>query len=93
MRTQQQTEKSNVIAMRKHNKKQINWDNSYQVCRLLQEEIMYSMKAGVKISHIANKINMSHSTVSRMGYGETKDPRANTILNLLRFYGYKVTIS
>lgn len=88
-----QSEKTNVVPMRKHNRGKIEWENPKQVCDLLQEEISYSIRAGMKISHIANQVKMSHGTISRLGYGETKDPRSNTILNLLRFYGYKITIS
>lgn len=82
-----------VEISRLYNRAPIEWENAYQVCSLLQSEIAAAIRGGEKISHIANRCKLAHTTVSNIGYGQTKEPRASTTLILLHHFGYKVTIS
>ena len=91
-----QNKSADVISLpvsKKHNQAPIDWDSTFQVCQLLQEEAMSAIVAGAKISDLARRAHILPVTLSRIAYGETKEPRANTIINLLRVFGYKVTIS
>lgn len=83
--------KSKTIT-RDHNRSPIDWTSVYEVRTLLQDEITSSMRKGTKLALIAAKCNLSTKTVSKIGYGETKEPRASTILNLLQYFGYRITI-
>jgi hypothetical protein len=77
----------------KSNREPFEWENPRQVCQLLKGEIISAMKAGTSASQIAQKCCLSTSTVAKLGYGETKQPRASTCLVLLKYFGFKVLIS
>lgn len=77
---------------RLHNNPPIEWENTYVVRTLLQGEVIAAIKQGQRVSWIARACSLSPGTVSRLAYGETKDPRSNTVIVLLRHFGYKVMI-
>lgn len=84
--------KPELRLIKTHNREPFEWENPYQVCQLLKGEIISSMKAGGSAAQIAQKCGLSTSTVAKLGYGETKTPRASTCLVLLKHFGYRVTI-
>lgn len=64
-------------------------DSPIALCSFLRAEIRSS---GLKVGALARKANVSHTTISRMLYGETKDPRVNTVIQILRACGRNLYI-
>lgn len=77
------------IPSRRH---EIQWENVWQMTRLLHEEFSNRYAAGETISSMAAKMKVSAHTVSRFVHDESRDPKAGTILAALRFLGYGVYI-
>ena len=44
----------------------------------------------VKMSEISARTGLSVSTINKMMYGETKLPRYNTVMVLLKYLGYRL---
>jgi DNA-binding Xre family transcriptional regulator len=71
----------------------LDWEDDSSVCRFMQDELFQYMHHGkTTVNQIATKLGMNHSTISRIAYGETKAPRAGTVIKILRFLGYKVRV-
>lgn len=64
-------------------------ESPYDLCRFLQNRMVHS---NMKVGEIARKAHLCHGTVSRMLYGETKDPRLNTVIQLLMAMGCKLYV-
>lgn len=84
--------KTNVVRFKPSAKVAIDWTDSYVVCQLLQQEIAVRLQNRIKINKMAVDTGISGQTISKIGYGITKEPRASTVLRLLHYFGYKVTI-
>lgn len=91
MATKKKT-KGEVVLLRS-NRRPFEWDNTLQVCSLLQQEISQAMRAGVKLNKMAEDTKLVALTISNIGYGITKQPRSNTLISLLKYFNYKITIS
>jgi len=73
-------------------RKEIQWENVWQMTRLLHEEFSNRYAAGETMTSMAVKMKVSVGTISRFVHDEAKDPKAGTILAALRFLGYGVYI-
>lgn len=60
-----------------------------ELCAFLRNRIAGS---GMKTGEIARIAKLSPSTVSRMLYGDTKDPRLNTVIQLLMALKFKLYV-
>lgn len=87
------TTKKPNIKLVSHNRPPVEWESPFQACLLLRDEINSALRAGIRYKEIAEKARLSPGTVSRLADGETKDPRTNTVLVLLRVFGYRVHIT
>jgi DNA-binding phage protein len=67
----------------------IEIDNPITLCATLRSAIANSR---MTYKDIAKKAGISPQTIGRMACGETKDPRCNTAINILRVCGYKLYI-
>lgn len=87
------TQSQNVVKFEAHRpQREIEWDSIYKVTQFIQSELMARVRSGVKINKIATAIDMNHQTVSKLAYGETKEPRASTVIRIVHYLGYKVFI-
>jgi predicted XRE-type DNA-binding protein len=59
----------------------------YEVCAFLQHEIQ---AARLKYTEIARRASCAPSTVSNLASGETKQPRAQTMIGILVALGFEV---
>lgn len=84
--------KDNVVLFHKKNYEPIEWQSVPQVCKLLQGHISSAMQSKVRLKKIASSCHLNANTVSKIGYGITKEPRASTCLVLLRYFGYRVML-
>jgi DNA-binding phage protein len=91
---------SNVVGMKKGELKVFSsgskatnigelMNSPLELCAFLRNRIAGS---GMKTGEIARIAKLSPSTVSRMLYGDTKDPRLNTVIQLLMALKFKLYV-
>lgn len=59
---------------------------------LIEDEMRRYLRTGGKMGEVARKTGLNPMTVRRLAYGETRLPRLGTVLALLTFFGYEVTV-
>lgn len=66
---------------------QIEIDNAEHIAEILRDEIKAHRGT---LAAIAVGTGLGHATVARLLYGETKQPRAHTVIALLGFFGWRL---
>lgn len=59
--------------------------------QILASEIQKAFNRGITIKDIVASTGISHATISRIYYRETKFPRMTTITGLFAYFGYRCT--
>jgi len=81
----------NLAAHRLHRKLEVGQEYTFtdmnEVCAFVQHEIVMSK---MKFRLIAEKAGCCPSTVGKMAAGETHQPRASTVWNILRVLGFEI---
>jgi hypothetical protein len=77
------------LTVRRHNTRSIPIDDVSQILSLIREEIL---TARITYHAIASRTGLHSGTISRIGIGHTKQPRASTTITLLKFFGYHIQV-
>jgi transcriptional regulator with XRE-family HTH domain len=69
--------------------KEYSFRNAFELCEFVASEIRASR---MKYSKLASESNVCAQTISNIACGQTKSPRASTVLSILKALGFEVFV-
>lgn len=80
--------KDGVRAKKRDWTDEVDFTDNEEACKFLQRELVATKR---KWADIAREAGCCGQTVSKVAYGETKSPRLQTTIRLLRVMGFTLT--
>lgn len=69
--------------------REFSFKNTYELVDFVAQEIR---SANIKFSRLADKAGCCPRTVAKIAYRDTKEPRASTVLNILKALGFEIFV-